>query len=344
MIELNRIYNEDCLEGMKRIPDNSVDCILTDPPYLYLKNQKLDRPFNEKAFFTECKRVLKRDAFIVLFGRGTSFYRWNCILADMGFTFKEEIVWDKSYCSSPMMALSRVHETVSIHTIGNGIINKVKIPYMEMKSHDIDSVIGDIKRLIPVLKNTKSLDEVLNYLETNKKYLDAKRKDKYTVSTQSGTNQISRTAAVMSAIKEGMNERTIIRTDYKETERPNNVATRHNLATGDRCCNVMQSITLGMNEKTIIKQAREHYNTIHPTQKPARLLERLLALVSKEGDTILDPFSGSASTAVACINSNRNYIGFEIDKEYYELSVKRINDLNTCLSPNKTTYRSVPMR
>lgn len=41
-MELNKIYNEDCLEGMKRIPDESIDCILTDPPYQYLKGQKLD--------------------------------------------------------------------------------------------------------------------------------------------------------------------------------------------------------------------------------------------------------------------------------------------------------------
>lgn len=59
-IQINNIYNEDCLEGMKRISDNSVDCILTDPPYLYLRNQKLDRPFNEEVFFSECKRVLKK--------------------------------------------------------------------------------------------------------------------------------------------------------------------------------------------------------------------------------------------------------------------------------------------
>ncbi|MCI1681423.1 MAG: site-specific DNA-methyltransferase [Bacteroides sp.] len=63
---------------------------------------------------------------------------------------------------------------------------------------------------------------------------------------------------------------------------------------------------------------------IHPTQKPTRLLERLLALVTKEGTTILDPFSGSASTAIACLNTNRNYIGFEIDKEYYDKSIERI--------------------
>ncbi|MDR2835948.1 MAG: hypothetical protein LBV69_07130 [Bacteroidales bacterium] len=60
---------------MQKIEDNSIDCILTDPPYLYLKNQKLDRKFDEQLFFEQAKRVLKKDGFIVIFGRGTSFYR-----------------------------------------------------------------------------------------------------------------------------------------------------------------------------------------------------------------------------------------------------------------------------
>lgn len=89
----------------------------------------------------------------------------------------------------------------------------------------------------------------------------------------------------------------------------------------------MNTIENGMNEKDIIHLKRDHYNTIHPTQKPVRLLERLLALVSQEECTILDPFSGSASTAIACINTNRNYIGFELDKEYYDLSITRINNV-----------------
>lgn len=84
-------YNDDCITILREIPNESVDVILTDPPYLYLKH-KLDRPFDEQVFFNEAKRVLKKDGFIVLFGRGTSFYRWNTILADMGFQFKEEIV------------------------------------------------------------------------------------------------------------------------------------------------------------------------------------------------------------------------------------------------------------
>src|SRR5574344_1628860 len=114
-MKTNIIYNEDCILGMQRIPDNSIDVVCTDPPYLYLKNQKLDRKFDEKTFFKQVKRVLKKDGFIILFGRGTSFYRWNTMLNELGFTFKEEIIWNKGYCTSPLMNLSRIHETISIH-------------------------------------------------------------------------------------------------------------------------------------------------------------------------------------------------------------------------------------
>jgi site-specific DNA-methyltransferase (adenine-specific) len=86
----------------------------------------------------------------------------------------------------------------------------------------------------------------------------------------------------------------------------------------------MQSIQFGLNEKSIIKESPNHYDAIHPTQKPVRLLERLLNIVCGDGVTVLDPFSGSGSTAIACINTNRNYIGFEIDKEYFDSSEKRI--------------------
>ncbi|MEL5717246.1 DNA methyltransferase, partial [Treponema pedis] len=109
------IQQGDCCELIKKLPDASVDAIITDPPYLYLKNQKLDTPFNEDIFFNETKRVLKDSGFIVIFGRGSAFYRWNTRLADLGFTFKEEIIWDKKMITSPVLPLSRVHETVSLH-------------------------------------------------------------------------------------------------------------------------------------------------------------------------------------------------------------------------------------
>lgn len=281
-METNVIYNEDCTQGMHRIPNGSIDCILTDPPYLYLKNQKLDRLFDEVTFFNECKRVLKKDGFIVLFGRGSSFYRWNTMLADMGFSFKEEIVWDKGRCSSPLMALSRVHETVSVHSIGSSTINKVKIPYIEIKEYDIDAIKSDIKRLMTVFSKSKNLKALLDYFESGQMGLEGVCEKSITI-----------TSGIM---------------------RPNRLAS------------LMNSIEQGMNEKDVITLYSDNHSVIHPTQKPVRLIERLLALVSKDGDVVLDPFSGSASTAVACINTRRKYIGFEIDKEYYDLSIKRIKD------------------
>ena len=328
-MELNKIYNEDCQMGIKRIPDNSVDCILTDPPYLYLKNQKLDRPFDEQALFSEFKRVLKPTGFVVMFGRGTSFYRWNTILAELGFEFKEEIVWDKSYTSSPLMPLSRVHETIVIYTKNGGFINKVKVPYLEMKVHDIDCICQDIKRMRSILNNTTSLNNVLAYLEDNKKYLDKDVVDKYNVSRQPGVKQIDRAAAVVSSIENGMNEKSIIRSDRYDNDKfcKTGVIAANQPKTGDRCCNAINSITQGMNEKSIIREPGNRYKAIHPTQKPVRLLERLLALTTQPGDVVLDPFSGSCSTAVACINTERKFIGFEIDSEYYEAGIKRLKEV-----------------
>lgn len=322
-IILNKIYNKDCLEGMKDIPSESVDVVLTDPPYLYLKNQKLDRQFNENNFFSEVKRVLKKDGFIVMFGRGTSFYRWNTSLADLGFTFKEEFIWDKGYCTSPLMPISRIHETVSIHCLGNGSIIKQKIPYLEMKKYNIPSILDDIKRMSSILHNPKSLNAVKNFLENNTLDFDGSCNPNFT-SVSSKVNVQNRCASVMRAIDEGCNEKSIIRTDLNR--KTGDGVTGASKNKGNKCVTIAQSIEIGMNEKSIIKETPNHYKAIHPTEKPVRLLERLLNLVCNEGVTVLDPFSGSGSTAIACINTNRNYIGFEIDKEYFDASEKRIHD------------------
>lgn len=65
---------------------------------------------------------------------------------------------------------------------------------------------------------------------------------------------------------------------------------------------------------------------IHPTQKPVALYEWLLSRYAKDGDIILDTHVGSASSLVACHNTNHKFVGFELDKHYYELSKKRLDD------------------
>jgi site-specific DNA-methyltransferase (adenine-specific) len=82
----------------------------------------------------------------------------------------------------------------------------------------------------------------------------------------------------------------------------------------------------GMKEKSVIELKADHYRLSHPTEKPVRLAERILALISNPGDTIYDPFMGSGSFGVACINTGRKYIGSEMKQEYFDIACKRIKE------------------
>ncbi len=64
--------------------------------------------------------------------------------------------------------------------------------------------------------------------------------------------------------------------------------------------------------------------SLHPTQKPVELLEYLIKTYTNEGETVLDNTMGSGSTGVACVNTNRNFIGIELDDEYFEIAKERL--------------------
>jgi site-specific DNA-methyltransferase (adenine-specific) len=75
--------------------------------------------------------------------------------------------------------------------------------------------------------------------------------------------------------------------------------------------------------KTLLKYNNES-KSIHPTQKPIDLLEYLIKTYTLEKETVLDFTMGSGSTGVACLNTNRNFIGIELDQEYYKIAKDRI--------------------
>lgn len=284
-----KLCNCDNLELMATLADESIDVICIDPPYLYLKNQKLERAFDEPLFFSECKRLLTKTGFIVMFGRGVSFYRWNTFLDGLGFTFKEEIVWDKSYTSSPVMAVSRVHETISIFSNGKGKINQVAISYIEAKAFNFESIHQDLKRIKSGLGNPNSLKALFSYIENGALTYDQGDKTKYTATIQS------------------------------------------NLKDRDRAAATLKTIDNGLREKSIIKIGRDHYSTIHPTQKPVRLIERLLAIVIPDKPrnkiVVADFFAGSMSTMEAVHNMGMQGIATEIDEEYFLAGKARIESL-----------------
>ena len=79
--------------------------------------------------------------------------------------------------------------------------------------------------------------------------------------------------------------------------------------------------------KSVLKFDRSVNSNLHPTQKPVALLEYLIKTYTNESELVLDNCMGSGSTGVACINTNRNFIGIELDEKYYKIACERINNL-----------------
>ena len=83
--------------------------------------------------------------------------------------------------------------------------------------------------------------------------------------------------------------------------------------------------------KSNVLQYKKPYNRHHPTEKPVDLLEDLILTYTNPNDTVLDFTMGSGSTGVACMETDRNFIGIELDKEYYTIAVERLNNPQTKL-------------
>lgn len=272
----------NCEEVMEELESNSINAVVSDPPYLYLKH-KLDIPFNEDKVFGEWKRLLKNNSMISFFGRGDHFFRWNLMLDKLGFKFKETAVWEKENASNYLNNFLRIHEDISFRSFGNANLRKLHVDYLEyqINKNKLDRIIDIWKGLRSAL-NSKDKDDVIRYIETGVKEFNYESKRKYEIT-----------------------------------------ARKHQSA--KRVVNLFQSVKVGRTETSIMRCNREQYQYQHPTQKPVALMERIVKLVSDENDTILDPFMGVGSTGVACINTNRKFIGIELDDEYFDTAVKRVS-------------------
>ena len=206
-MKTNVFYNMDCLEGLKQIEDKTIDCIITDPPYLYL-NHKLDRAFDEEEFFKQCYRVLKDDSFICFFGFGLSWHKWNIICNNLGFKHKEDIVWDKSYNSTVFNAISRVHENISILAKGNPTFNEVRIDYLEdrIENNNLVSIINDIKRVLGDLKKIKDCDSFLKWKNEIKI-----SKVKHCLTTSKNSKETDTATRRLDKIQKGLKVKSIVR-------------------------------------------------------------------------------------------------------------------------------------
>lgn len=280
-----QIYNANNLEVLKDIPDKSIDAVVSDPPYEYL-DHKLDKVNENKLeLVKEFQRIVKDTGFVVMFGRGTAFYEYNLLLAQNGFKFKEEVIWDKRMNSSPLLPLSRRHESISISGKKQAKIRKCRVPVDEIADNEtIDEM---FQRILSAIKNKKGKQEFIDYI---------------------------------------MND---FQLDYNLVHKgKHNIANGTNIKNANSAVLAFNTIIKGYVEQSIISIPPEHYKYEHPTQKPVRLMERLVQLVTDVEMTVLDPFMGGGSTGIACLNLNRHFIGIEIDAEYFNTAEKRLQDAN----------------
>ena len=287
----------DCLKLLKDIKTETVDAVITDPPYQYLntkkKNCHFDMAYNEEAYIEEVKRCLKDTGFIVMFGRGVSFYRQGVLLDKAGFKFKEEIIWNKRKQSSPVLPLGRQHENCFIFAkTKKGIIRKTRVPIIEyLKGLDIKDAIARIKNHIRMInkeiKKPEIFKDIMLFINQNIESYTQKTRCVHAITH----NILKKSYRSIQSIK-------IITQGYKEVDI--------------------------MNIPDIIDEASIKCPN-HPTEKPVRLMERLFALVTNEGDIVLDPFMGSGTTGVAALNTNRCFIGMELNEIYFKTAVSRLN-------------------
>jgi probable adenine specific DNA methyltransferase len=247
MLEINKIHLGDCIELLRKLPNNSIDLIFADPPYNLQLNGELYRPnqtkvdavtdawdkFNSKedydrfttAWLTECYRVLKNTGSIWVIGTYHNIYRVGAIIQNIGFWMLNDIIWIKT---NPMpnfkgTRFNNAHETL--------------------------------------IWSTKS------------------QKSKYTFHYHS---------------MKVMNDDLQMRSDWLIP-----------ICSGD-------------------ERIKVNGQKAHSTQKPAELLLRIILSTSNPNDIVLDPFSGSGTTAAVAKRLGRRYIAFEKEASYIEISNERL--------------------
>jgi DNA modification methylase len=290
MIELNKIYNEDCLEGMKAIEDNSIDLAVADPPYWKVINEQWDYQWRTESDYVEwCIKWMKEVARVLRIG-GTfycfGYFRTLVLLIpyleSLGLELRQQIVIDKGMRAVSGRATRRykifpnVTESVLFIIKDN---KKFVKPFLKERQETLGLTAKQINEALGVKSNGGGMWSIYTGNNVCEQFPTKELWDKLS---------------------------HILSFDYPYEK----VAQTFNPQIG--VTDVWSDIDF---------YEEKH---IHPTQKPLKLIRRLIIASSNEDDIVLDPFSGVGTTQVGCVQTKRNFIGFELNKEYYDKACKRI--------------------
>lgn len=301
------LYNEDCLEWMKRIPDGSIDAIITDPPYGNMKWAGLDWWKNQTTewdnslspldIFKEAERTLRMNWCLVLFSQEP--YTSQLITqAHWNLPFSYRMVWKKDHFANALIA------KVAPVSYYEDIIVFFKT-YDTTNQHPLRVYVKKLMNCI--WKSLKQINADLWHRRAEHFfYIDSTQFD---LCTEKTYNEL---------IEKYWIDKMTWFLSYVEIKE---IHERFN-----RRFNRRFNLWEWKKYKSNVLDYKKDYEWLHPTQKPILLLEDLIKTYTNEWETVLDFTFGSWTTAVACKNTNRNFIWFEMDKWYYDIAVNRINN------------------
>lgn len=295
-----KLIKGDCLEKMKDIESGSVDLILTDPPYGTMNTdggRKMningwDNVLDYNLMWSEINRILRKNGKCILFSQ-EPFTSDLIKSAIPNVPFSTRAIWLKDKFANAL-------------GVNKNLVNYYEDICVFSKLHDTDYI-------HPLRDYSK---DVYHFIGLNKKQIIEKigqradhffrtNSSQFSLCTEKTYNELISIFGIdkMKGFK-----------PFKELEKINSVF------------NSVFNLPKGKKFKSNVFEYKKDYEGYHPTQKPVLLLEDLIKTYSNEGNLVLDFTMGSGSTGVACLNTNRNFIGIEMDDNYFDIATERIKN------------------
>lgn len=337
-MKLDHIYTGDCLEVMKELPDNSIDSIVTDPPYgLEFMGKEWDNEVPPTVIWEQCLRILKPGGHLLSFAGTRTQHRMAVNIEYAGFEIRDMIAWvygggfPKSLNIGK--AVDKLQGKGTSPWEGWGTALKPALEPITVARKPIESTVAQ-----NVLKyGTGGMNIDGCRVGTNGEEMSYSASKKQGV-TQFGTGTMEQSPLgrfPANFIHDGSDEVTDLMGSaarFFYTAKASRSERNMNMEGMEEKDNPYAP--MGINTDEGIKkrgrnpenQSRKQSN-FHPTVKPIDLMQYLVRLVTKRGGVCLDPFMGSGTTAIACMIENVKYIGIEINPEYVKIAKARISQV-----------------
>jgi len=300
-----KLYKGDCLVESDKIKSGSVDLILTDLPYGTVKGAQLDGWNGTKTDWDEvidtnevykvANRILRKNGKMVLFCQEPFTTELiNKAIPNIPFSYR--MIWEKDHYANALIA------------------KKAPVNYFEdilvFSKRDETILINPLRSYAKNIVDYIGLkqSEIQNRIQTGKiHFLGAEKSTQFSLLQNKVYDKLIEVFGIneMQGFKE-FAELKEIDNQFKKK-----FASTFNLWEGNKY-------------KSNILKYKKDYDGYHPTQKPVLLLEDLIKTFSNENDLVVDLTMGSGSTGVACVNTNRNFIGIEQDDNYYKIAEQRV--------------------